>query len=147
MALDEASLQRDLQDAMRARDRRRIDVLRGLIAAIKNAKVERQVGTLPEPEIVALVRKEANKRTEIAGFATQAGRAATVADAEAERAILESYLPTQLDPAALEAAIRALAAELGTMQIGPLMAALRDRHAGQFDGKQASELIKKLTAG
>src|SRR5512144_2720550 len=99
---------------MRARDRRRIDVLRGLIAAIKNAKVERQVAALPEPEIVALVRKEVNKRTEIVGFAQQAGRADAVADAEAERALLEAYLPTQLGPAELEAAIRGLAAELGT---------------------------------
>ena len=40
---DEASLQRDLQDAMRARDRLRIDVLRGVIAAVKNVKVEKQV--------------------------------------------------------------------------------------------------------
>ena len=40
--------------------------------------------------------------------------------------------------------INGLAAELGTTQIGPLMAELRKRHAGQFDGKLASELIKKL---
>jgi uncharacterized protein YqeY len=144
VAIDEASLQRDLQDAMRARDRQRIDVLRGLIAAIKNAKVERQAATLPEPEIVALVRKELNKRSEIIGYAQQAGRAEAVAQAEAERAILERYLPAQLDAAALETLIRALAAELGTGQIGLLMAELRKRHAGQFDGKLASELIKKL---
>jgi uncharacterized protein YqeY len=144
VAIEEASLQRDLQDAMRARDRQRIDVLRGLIAAIKNAKVERQTATLPEPEIVALVRKELNKRTEIIGYAQQAGRAEALAQAEAERAILERYLPAQLDAAALEGVIRTLAAELATTQIGPLMAALRKRHAGQFDGKLASELIKKL---
>ena len=144
VGLDEARLQRDLQDAMRARDRPRIDVLRGLIAAIKNAKVERQVAELPEAEIVALVRKEMNKRTEIIGYATQAGRADTVAQSEADKALLETYLPQQLDAAALEAVVRGLAAELGTTQIGPLMAELRKRHAGQFDGKQASELIKKL---
>ena len=146
MTVDEAGLQRDLQDAMRARDRRRIDVLRGLIAAIKNVKVDKQVAVLPEPDIVALVRKELNKRTEIIGFAQQAGRPEAVADAEAERALLEAYLPSQLGPEALESVITALAAELGTTQIGPLMAELRNRHAGQFDGKQASELIKKLAS-
>jgi hypothetical protein len=144
VALDEARLQRDLQDAMRARDRPRIDVLRGLIAAIKNAKVERQVPELPEAEIVALVRKEMNKRTEIIGYATQAGRAETVAQSEADKVLLEAYLPQQLDAAALDAVVRALAAELGTTQIGALMAELRKRHAGQFDGKLASEIIKKL---
>jgi uncharacterized protein len=145
VAVDEAGLQRDLQDAMRARDRQRIDVLRGLIAAIKNAKVERQVRELPEAEIVALVRKELNKRTEIIGYAKQAGRADTVAQSEAETAILTAYLPQQLDAGALEGIVTALAAELGTNQIGPLMAELRKRHAGQFDGKLASEIIKKLT--
>jgi uncharacterized protein YqeY len=144
MALDEAQLQRDLQDAMRARDRLRIDVLRGLITAIKNAKVERQVSQLPEVEIVGLVRKELNKRVEIIGFARQAGRAETVAQAEAERAMLEAYLPQQMDARALEVAVKAIAAELGTTQIGPVMAELRKRHAGQFDGKLASEIIKRL---
>jgi len=144
MALAETELQRDLQNAMRARDRLRIDVLRGLIAAIKNAKVERQVAELPEAEIIGLLRKELNKRTEIIGYAQQAGRAETVAQSEAERAILEAYLPKQLDAAELESVVRGLAAELGTTQIGPLMAELRKRHAGHFDGKLASELIKKL---
>lgn len=142
--VDEAGLQRDLQDAMRARERLRIDVLRGVITAVKNAKVEKQVPALPEAEIVAILRKELNKRLEIADFARQAGRDETVAQAAAEKAILEAYLPAQMDAAALEAAIRAIAAELGGTQIGPIMAELRKRHAGQFDGKLASEIVKKL---
>ena len=147
MALSEAQLQRDLQDAMRARDRQRMDVLRGLITAIKNVKIERQLAELPEADIVALVRKELNKRTEIIGFARQAGRSDTVAQSEAEQVILSAYLPAQLDAAVLQQVVQALATELGTTQIGPLMAELRKRHAGQFDGKLASELIKKLSGG
>jgi uncharacterized protein YqeY len=54
--VDEAGLQRDLQDAMRARERLRIDVLRGVITAVKNAKVEKQIPALPEAEIVAVLR-------------------------------------------------------------------------------------------
>lgn len=141
---DEAGLQRDLQDAMRSRERLRIDVLRGVIAAVKNAKVDKQVPELAEAEVVAIVRKELNKRTEIADFARKAGREEMVAQAEAEKAILEAYLPSQMDAAALAAAIRSIAADLGGTQIGPIMAELRKRHAGQFDGKLASELIKKL---
>lgn len=141
---DESRLQRDLQDAMRARDRARMEVLRGLITAVKNSKVEKQVPELPEAEIVALVRKESNKRVEIIDFARQANRPETVTQAETEKAILDAYLPAQMDAAQLEAAIRGIAAELGANQIGPVMAELRKRHAGQFDGKLASELIKKL---
>lgn len=142
--VDEARLQRDLQDAMRARERLRIDVLRGVITAVKNLKIEKQVGELPEAEIVGVLRKELNKRLEIADFARKAGREETVAQAAEEKAILEAYLPAQMDAAALEAAVRAIAAELGGTQIGPIMAELRKRHAGQFDGKLASEIVKKL---
>lgn len=143
--VDETRLQKDLQDAMRARDRVRLDVLRGVITALKNAKVDKQVPTLPEADIVALLRRELNKRAEIADFARKAGREETVAQAAAEQAILEAYLPAQMDAAALEAAIRAIAAELGSTAIGPIMAELRARHAGQFDGKLASQLVKQLT--
>ncbi|MEO8605677.1 MAG: GatB/YqeY domain-containing protein, partial [bacterium] len=138
---DESSLQRDLQDAMRARDRVRIDVLRGLITAVKNTKVDKQVPELPEAEIVALVRKESNKRVEIIDFASKGNRPEMVTQAEAEKALLDAYLPAQMDAAQLESVIRAIAAELGAPQIGPVMAELRKRHSGQFDGKLASELI------
>ena len=142
----EAQLQADLQAAMKARAAEKVLILRGLIAAIKNVKVDKQVPTLPEADIAALVRKEINKRVEAAEFARQAGRAELVDSNEREKAVLEAYLPQQLDAAALEALIRQLAAELGTTQIGPIMATLRERHAGRFDGKLASELVRKLVA-
>lgn len=142
--LDEARLQGDLQAAMRARDMPKVYVLRGILAAIKLVKVEKQVTELPEADIVGLVRKEVSKRIEALGYAEKAGRAEVVAQNQAEKAILDAYLPPQMDAAALAAEIERLSAELGTAQIGPLMAALRERHSGCFDGKLASELIKKL---
>jgi uncharacterized protein YqeY len=140
----EADLQKDLQDAMRARDMGKVYVLRGVIAAIKNAKVDKQVKELPEAEVVALMRKEVSKRVEAIEFAEKAGRAETAEQNRAEKAILDAYLPSQMDAAQLEEAIRSLSAELGTTQIGPLMAALRQRYSGNYDGKLASELVKKL---
>jgi uncharacterized protein YqeY len=141
----EAQLQVDLQAAMKARAMEKVYILRGLISVIKNLKVEKQVREVPEADIALLVRKEINKRSEAAEFARQAGRQELVDQNEREGAVLEAYLPQQLSASALEEVVRALAAELGTTQIGPLMAKLRERHAGQFDGKLASELIRKLT--
>jgi uncharacterized protein YqeY len=140
----EAQLQEDLKGAMKARDMDTVYVVRGLIAVIKNLKVEKQIAQLPEADIAGLVRKEINKRTEAAGFARQANRAELVEKNEREKQLLEKYLPEQLSAEALQAAIKEIAAELGTTQIGPIMAKLRERHAGQFDGKLASELIRKL---
>lgn len=140
----EAQLQADLTAAMKARTMEKVYVLRGLITAIKNLKVEKQIGELPEAEVAGLVRKEISKRNEAAEFARKANRAELAEQNDRERAMLEAYLPQQLSAVALEEVIRALATELGSTQIGPLMAKLRERHAGQFDGKLASELIRKL---
>jgi uncharacterized protein YqeY len=143
--LNETQIQTDLQNAMRAREMPKVYVLRSLVAAIKNLKVEKQVKELPELEITGLVKKEVSKRAEALAFAEQGGRAELVEQNRAEIALLEVYLPQQLDAAELEAAIRTIASELGTTQIGPLMAELKKRHAGQYDGKLASELVKKLS--
>jgi uncharacterized protein YqeY len=142
----EQDLQRDLKEAMKARDMNRVYVLRGLLAAIKNVKVDKRVAELPEADLTALVRKELNKRLEAIGYAEKAGRGETVAQNEAEKDVLEAYLPPQMDEGELEKVVRALADELGTTQIGPLMAALRERHAGRFDGRLASQVIRKLQA-
>jgi uncharacterized protein len=141
----EEQLQRDLQAAMKARAMDKVYILRGLITVIKNLKVEKQIASVPEADIAGLVRKEINKRTEAAEFARQANRPQLVEQNESEKAVLEGYLPQQLSADALEAVIKDLATELGTTQIGPIMAKLRERYAGQFDGKLASELIRTLT--
>ena len=140
----EAQIQEDLKTAMKARAMQNVYVLRGLIAAIKNLKVEKQVAALPDADIAALVRKEINKRVEAVEFARKANRSELIEQNESEKALLEQYVPQQMSASALEAAIKEIAAELGSTQIGPIMAKLRERHAGQFDGKLASELIRKL---
>ena len=141
----EADIQRDLTAAMKARDARKTMVLRGLVAAIKNLKVDKLVAELPAAEIAALVRKEINKRTEAAEFARKGGRDELVEENRAEQLLLEAYLPAQLDAARLEAVIRELAQELGGTAIGPIMAKLKERYPGQYDGKLASELARKLS--
>lgn len=143
--LSESRLQEELKLAMKAREMDKVYVLRSLIAAVKNVKVEKRVESLPEAEIAGLVRKEVSKRVEAADFARKANRAELAAQNEQEKAFLESYLPQQLTPEALEALIRKISADLGSTQIGPIMAKLREEHSGQYDGKLASELVRKLS--
>jgi len=140
----EAQLQEDLKSAMKARAMETVYVLRGLITAIKNVKVEKQVAELPEEDLVALVCKEGNKRSVAMEFARKGNRQDLVEQNEREKVLLEQYLPQQMSAEALMAAIKQIAAEIGSTQIGPIMAKLRERHAGQFDGKLASELIRKM---
>jgi len=143
----EAEIQRNLTAAMKARAMEEVYVLRGLVTAIKNLKVDKMVKDLGDAEIAQLVRKEVNKRTEAIQFARQGGRHELVDENERQKAILERYLPRQLSAPELERAIADLSAELGTTAIGPLMAKLRERYTGQFDGQAASAAIRKLGSG
>jgi len=144
-ALTEAGLRQELQDAMKRRDAATVSVLRGLLAAVANRRIEIG-GELPSAEIVTLVQREAKKREEAEEFARRAGRADLVTQNTDERAILARYLPAMLDADALTAALQEWIAE-GVTTMGPLMARLKERHPGQYDGKRASEIVRTLLGG
>lgn len=144
--LSEDRLAKDLAEAMKARAMERVYVLRGVITAAKNLKVEKRGEALVEAELVQIVRKEIRKREEAEEFASKAGRNDLLEQNRAERAMLEAYVPAQLDAAQLEAAIREAAASPEGRSLGAIMAALKERFAGRYDGKQASELARRVLA-
>lgn len=147
MPLTEQQLAEDLAAAMKARDMPRVYVLRGLITAAKNLKVERRGAALSEADLQHVVRREIRKREEAEEFAVRAGRQDAVEENRRERAMLEAYAPAQMDPAALEAAIREIAAEPGAGNLGAVMSALKARFAGRYDGRQASDIARRVLAG
>lgn len=147
MPLTEQQLADDLAAAMKARDMPRVYVLRGLITAAKNLKVERRGAPLSEADLQQVVRREIRKREEAEEFAVRAGRQDVVEENRRERAILEAYAPAQMDPAALEAAIREIAAEPDAGNLGAVMSALKARFAGRYDGRQASDIARRVLAG
>ena len=143
--LSESRLRQDLQAAMKARDMPTVYVLRGVLAAVTNRRIEIGGAELPEQEILALLQREARKREEAEAFARDAGRAELVAQNAGERAILARYLPRPLEDAELANLLRSWVAE-GVSGIGPLMARLKELHPGQYDGKRASEIARKILA-
>ena len=140
-------LNADLTAAMKARDMTRVYVLRGLITAAKNLKVERRGAPLTEADLVQLVRRELRQREEAEEFAVKAGRTDVVEQNRAERRLLDAYVPAQLGAEELESVVREIVRSLPSPAIGAVMAALREQHAGRFDGKQASEITKRVLAG
>ena len=144
--LTEQQLADDLTRAMKAREMPRVYVLRGLLTVVKNLKVERRGAALAEADLVQLVRREIRKREEAEEFAAKAGRSELVEQNRAERALLEAYVPASLAPAELEEAIRTIAARPEARSLGAIMGALRERFAGRFDGRQASEIARRVLA-
>src|SRR5207247_10812773 len=124
---------------MKAREMPRVYVLRGLLTAVKNLKVERRGAALAEADRVQLVRREIRKREEAEEFAAKAGRSELVEQNNAERALLEACVPAPLAPAGLEEAIRTIAARPEGRSLGAVMGALREAFAGRVDGRTASE--------
>ena len=142
--LSEAQLREELRDAMKQRAATTVSVLRGLLAVIANRRIEIG-GELSSAEILGLVQRESKKREETEEFARKAGRDDIVEQNEAERALLARYLPKMLDPDAVTALVRGWIAE-GVDTMGALMARLKERHPGQYDGKRASEIVRNLLA-
>ena len=143
--LSEGSLQTQLQQAMKARDTLRVSVLRGIISGIKNAKVEQRGSALTAEQITAIVRRELKKRDEAIEFARQGRRDDVLQQNEAERALLSALLPTPLTAAELEAAVRRLREE-GAGALGEVMRRLQGEFPGRVDGRQASEIARRVLA-
>jgi uncharacterized protein YqeY len=144
--LSEQQLADDLAHAMKAREMPRVYVLRGVLAAVKNLKVEKRGAPLVEAELVQVVRREIRKREEAEEFAAKASRTDLLEQNRAERAMLEAYVPSQLAPEQLEQAIREIAGDPSARNLGAVMGALRERFAGRFDGRQASEIARRVIA-
>ncbi|MGH7856334.1 MAG: GatB/YqeY domain-containing protein [Candidatus Binatia bacterium] len=143
-ALSEARIQEELRQAMKNRAAVEVAVLRGLLAAIKNATIERRSsggGELAEAEIVQIVRREIKQREEAIEFAEQAKRADLVEKNQAERDVLRGFLPKEVDRQELRAAI-ARHHESGATTIGALMGKLKSEFGARLDGRIASELIR-----
>ena len=139
-----------LKDAMKARDERRVSTLRLMNAAIKNADIEnRGSGKEPlnEQELLSLFQKMIKQRQESVELYEKGGRAELAKQERDEIDIIGSYLPKQMSDVEAGSAISAIVQEINaqTMKdMGRVMAALRERFAGQMDFGKASAKIKEL---
>lgn len=141
-----SQLQADMKDAMRAKDQQRLDTIRMALASIKNAQTE--LGHEPDDfEAIKVVQKEAKRRRDAATEYHKANRPDLAALEEAELAILEAYLPTMLDAAALRPLVAQVIEDVGAKSIADLsklMPALMQRFKGQAEGRTINEVAREL---
>ena len=138
----------DVKSAMLAGDALRVETLRGLKSAILYAEVaaQRREDGLNDDEILALMAKEAKKRQESADFYIQ-GNATERAEKElAEKVIIETYLPAQLDEVAIRDSVVKTIAELGVtspQQLGQVIGAVKKKLGSSADGATVARLVKQ----
>ena len=145
-------LDTDLKAAMLARDEDRKRTLRSVKTAAANALIEKRTtegmaAALSDEEVLKVIAKQANQRRDSIAEFSKAGRLELVAQEQAELAILESYLPKQLERDEVEAVVRQVIAETGASSakdMGLVMRASMARLQGLADGKLVNQLAREL---
>lgn len=140
------TIKAEVVDAMRAGDAKRRDTLRLLLAAIKQAEVDRPE-PLTEADVEAIVAKQAKQRQETIADARSAGREDLVAEAQAELEIIDDYLPEQLSRDEIASRAEQVIAETGAtgmQDMGTVMGRLMPQLQGQADGRVVSEVVRQL---
>jgi hypothetical protein len=141
-----AQLNNTLKEAMKAGDDVRRRTIRMTLAAIKQVEIDRRV-ELDEAAVLGILQKEIKTRRESLEEARTANRADLAAEAEAEIAVLQAFLPQGLRPDELRALAQAAVAESGAASpadMGKVMKVLMPRVAGRAPGDQVSQAVRDL---
>jgi uncharacterized protein len=139
-------LEADMKQALRERDKLRLETIRGLRGAIRNKEIE--LGNpLDEDAILRVIRTSVKQRNEAIEQFQAAGRAELVAKETREREVLESYLPAAPDAAEIERAVCQVIAETGAgspRDVGRVMKPALERLGPAADGKLVNQVVRRL---
>lgn len=138
----------DIKKAMLAREKVRLEALRGAKKEFLEAKTAKGAnGELPDDKAIQIIVKMVKQRKESAKIYSDNNRPELAENELAEAAVLEEYLPKQLTPEELEAEVRAIVAEIGAAgprDMGKVMGVASKRFAGRAEGRAVSETVKSV---
>ena len=140
----------DIKEAMKARDKVRLETLRNIKKVFLEAKTAPGANdTLEDADAFKILQKLAKQGRESARTYTDNGRQ-DLADAElAQAAVIEEYLPKQLGEDEIEAEVRKVIADTGAQSMndmGKVMGIVSKQLAGRADGRAISAVVKRLLA-
>jgi hypothetical protein len=141
-----ARLDSELKDAMRKNDDVRKRTIRMALTSIKLAEVDKG-SPLDESAILSILQKEVKSRRESAEEAQRAMRPDLVIAADQEIAVVESFLPKQLDPQELNRMVQEAVTEVGASSptdMGKVMKVLLPRLQGRAAGDQVSLAVRQI---
>ncbi len=140
-----------LKSAMRAKDTRTLSTVRLILAGLKDRDVAARGAGNPagiaDAEILRMLQAMVKQRRESIALYRQGNRPELAQQEEEEIAIIESFLPRQMSDDEIAAAATAAIADTGAAgpkDMGRVMAALRERHAGTLDMAKAGAAVKVL---
>ena len=143
-----------MKEAMRARDQAALGTIRLILAKLKDvdiaARTEASREGVAEDKILSMMQGMIKQRNESIKKKKKGNRADLADKEKAEIAVIERFLPQQMDEAAVAAAVREAVAAAGATSVkdmGGVMAALKAKYAGQMDFAKASAAVKKALTG
>ncbi len=142
-----------MKESMRAGDAPRTSTIRMIIAKLKEVDIAARpsgVDKVPDEQVTQMLRGMVKSRRESVDLYRQGNRPELAAKEEAEIAVIEAFLPQQMDAGAMEAAVKAAIAEAGAASVkdmGKVMAILRAQHAATMDLSKAGPMVKAALGG
>ena len=139
-------LEADIVAAMRSRNQQRLDALRYLKSSVNRVEIDQRT-TLDDAGVIDVVVRQVKDRRDSIRMFEQGNRADLVAKEAADLAILEEYMPPQLDEAELTRLVQQVISEVGaaTMQDkGKVMGRLMPQVQGKADGALVNSLVSRL---
>ncbi|MEN3203325.1 MAG: GatB/YqeY domain-containing protein [Atribacterota bacterium] len=139
-----ARLQGVMKEALKAKDRVRLDTVRLLLSEIRNAEIEKRA-PLEENEIIAILRKGIKKREESLVYFRKGGREDLVRQTEQEIAVIAEFLPPPMTEEELLSLVQeVIAAFPDKPAFSVVMKEVMRRVEGRAEGKVVSEVVRKL---
>lgn len=142
------TISEDIKKAMLAREKTRLEALRGAKKEFLEAKTAKGAnGELSDETATKILVKMVKQRKESAKIYTDNNRPELAENELAEASVLEEYLPKQLTPEELEKEVSAIIAETGATgpkEMGKVMGVASKRLSGRAEGRAISETVKKL---
>ena len=145
-------LKRAQIDAMKAGDKPRLAAVRLILAKVKDRDIELRTGDVPaddDANLIEILQKMGKQRRESIAMFEEGGRVELAEQEKSELAVINEFLPAQMDEAETAAAIEAIKADLGASTVkdmGRVMAELKSRHGTVLDMSKASGLVKAALA-
>lgn len=136
----------DFKEALKSGDRNKVSILRMVKAAVKNREIEKG-SSLNDEEILGILRSFVKRAHESIEQFSKAGRTDLAEKEKQELAVIQSYLPRQLDGEEIKRLVREAVTETGATEakdMGRVMKAVMAKTKGQADGKLVSGLVKEI---
>lgn len=136
-----------MKEAMKAKDRTRLSVIRMLRADLQNEAIQQGVDTLSDDDAIMIVSRQVKQLNESIEEFTAAGRDDLVEKSEQELAIVEQYMPEQLSEEELEDIVKNAIESTGATtkrEFGKVMGAVMPQVQGKADGSQVQKLVQQL---